>query len=185
MDIELVIFIAIYAVFLSVLIVWIVSQPIGLIRAKGVPFVPLTKKKLQKVLEHVHLQSTDSLVDLGSGDGRVLRGFEKQGVEKLAGYEVNYWAYLLSLAKNKFYHSKAKMYFKNFKKIDLGQYNIVFCYLLEGYLTALKDKFNQELKPGAKVISYGFEVKNWLEPEIIYTIPENKNLGRIFIYTIK
>jgi hypothetical protein len=185
MDARFIIFIAVYSIFIPGAMIWVFSQVVGLIRAKGVPFVPLTSKKLQEVFNHVKLKPTDSLVDLGSGDGRVLRSFEKQGVTKLAGYEVNYWAYLQSLVKNKFYHSKAKMYFKNFKKVDLGQYNIVFCYLLEGYLTSLKDKFDKELKPGTKVISYGFQVKDWLVPEIIYTIPENKNLGLIFIYTIK
>ena len=185
MTIKLIILLVLYAVFLLWLVVWVVSQALGLIRARGVPYVPLNKKQLQSIMDHVQLQATDNLVDLGSGDGRVLRLFEKQGVKNLSGYEVNYWAYLLSLIKNKSYHSKAKIYFKNFRKADLSQYNIIFCYLLEGYLKSLRGKFDKELRPGTKVISYGFPVKDWIEPEIIYSNKENKNLGKIFIYNIK
>jgi len=120
------------------------------------------------------------------GDGRVLRTFEGQGVKDLTGYEVSLWAYLLARIKNKFLKSKSRIIFKNFKRVDLSRYNIVFCYLMDYYInsSAFKNKLDKELKPEAKLISYGFEIKNWREPEIIYTNKENKNLGRIFIYKI-
>jgi len=184
MTISLILYFIFCFILIVVLGVWIGSQPIGLIRAGGVPYVPLRKKQLESIVSHIRLKVTDNFVDLGSGDGRVLRIFEKQGVKNLSGYEVNYWAYLSSLVKNKFYHSKAKIYFKNFKKINLSEYNVVFCYLLEEYLRTLKEKFDKELKPGTKIISYGFEIKNWRPAKIIYTNKEKKNLGRIFIYTI-
>lgn len=149
------------------------SWIIGLIRARGVPFVPLSKKQLKDIDKHIRLKSSDRVVDLGCGDARVLRMFEKQGVKNLSGYEVNFWAYLLAKMHFK---SKAKIYFKNFKKVDLSKYDVVFCYLLDYYLESLKDKFDKELKPGTKVISYAFQIKNWHKPEVIDK--------KIFIYTI-
>ncbi len=154
----------------------------ALILGRGVPFVPLNKRQLLAVNKCIKLKAGDKVVDLGCGDGRVLRMFEKQGVKDLTGYEINFWAYLLAKIKNKFLKSKSKIYFKNFNKAKLSEYNIIFCYLLPGYVNFLKEKFDRELKPGTKIISYVFEIKNWHKPKIIYTNEKNKNLGRIFIY---
>ncbi|MBU1132005.1 hypothetical protein KKC32_01995 [Patescibacteria group bacterium] len=167
------------------LFIWSISNAIGLIRARGVPYVPLSRRQLQAIEKNIKLNSDDILIDLGCGDGRVLRMFERQGVKNLSGYEVNFWAYLKSKIINKFTRSKSKIYFKNFKTIDLSKFNIVFCYLLEGYLARMREQFEQQLSPGTKIISYGFEIKDWREPKIIYTDKENKKLGRIFIYEIK
>lgn len=168
------------------LAIWSISTLIGLFRARGVPFVSLTAKQLRAINSYVKLKQDDRLVDLGCGDGRVLRLFEKQGLKTVHGYEVNFWACLLGWAKNLLLgNKKNKIFCKNFRKVDLKNYNVVFCYLLEHYLKSLRDKFDQELKPGTKIISYGFEIKDWHQPtEIIYTNKDNKKLGRIFIYKI-
>ncbi len=148
------------------------------------PFVPLTKRQLGIINKHIKLKSFDRIVDLGCGDGRVLRMFEKQGVEDLTGYEVNFLVYLLARIKNKISKSKSKIYHKNFKKVNLSEYNIVFCYLSNYCLNTLKEKFDKELKPGTKIISYAFRTKDWREPKIIYANNGNKKLGKIFVYKI-
>ena len=161
---------------LSILIlVYALSLIIGLIWAKGVPFVPLSKKQLRAVDKNIKLKPDDKVVDLGCGDARVLRMFEKQGVKDLTGYEINFWAYLMAKIKNKLLKSKSKVYFKNFKKVDLSKYNVIFCYLLDNYVNSLKEKFDKELKPGTRIISYSFSIKNWHKPE---------KIERMFVYRI-
>jgi SAM-dependent methyltransferase len=158
---------------------------VALFRAKGVPYVPLNKKQLKHIEDYIKVQAKVKLVDLGCGDGRVLRLFEKMGVNELVGYEVNLAALFWGKIKNKIYQSKVKLIYKNFYRISLSDVDVVFCYLLESALQPLKDKFEKELKPGSLIISYAFEIKNWRQPkEIIYTDKENKNHGRIFIYQI-
>lgn len=166
------------------LLVWGPSTLIGLIRARGVPYVPLNRRQLGLIAKNIKIPTDVNFVDLGCGDGRVLRLFEKQGLTNLDGYEVNFWAYLIARTKNFFLRSKTKVYFKNFRKINLAQYDVVFCYLLDFYLSTLREKFDGELKPGTKIISYAFAIKDWRSPEIIYTSETKKNLDRIFIYTI-
>lgn len=161
---------------LSILIlVYAISLIIGLIWARGVPFVSLSKKQLRAVDKNIKLKPNDKVVDLGCGDARVLRMFEKQGVKDLTGYEINFWAYLMAKIKNKLLKSKSKVYFKNFKKVDLSKYNVIFCYLLDNYLNSLKEKFDKELKSGTKIISYSFSIKNWHKPE---------KIERMFVYRI-
>lgn len=169
-------------ILLSATFVYVSSLFIWLIWARGIPFIPLTKKQLKAINRNVKLKLTDRVVDLGCGDGRVLRMFEKQGAKDLVGYEVNFWIYLLAKVKNKISKSKSKIYLKDFKKVNLSGYNIVFCYLSDYYMNSLKEKFDEELKPGTRIISYVFETKDWHEPKIIYTNKENKKLGKIFVY---
>jgi SAM-dependent methyltransferase len=180
----IIVILIVLSIILIILFICLFSGVIGLIMTRGVPFVSLTKRQLMAVNKCVKLNSTDRVMDLGCGDGRVLRMFEKQGVKDLTGYEINFWAYLSAKFKNKISKSKAKIYFRNFKKNNLSEYNVIFCYLMPNYLNSLKNKFDQELKPGTKIISYAFQIKNWREPKIIYTNNKNNNLGRIFIYTL-
>lgn len=167
-------------VVMLVMTFYTVATLIGVIRAKGVPFVPLTRKQIAYLNESVKLKPDDKVVDLGCGEGRVLRLFEKQGVKVLDGYEVNLWACFLAKVKNKIYKSKTKIFHQNFNKINLEKYNIVFCYLLEEYLVRLRDKFDKELKPGTKVICFSFKIKDWREPVKIIKNEKHK----IFIYQI-
>ncbi|NQT50233.1 hypothetical protein HQ571_06075 [Candidatus Kuenenbacteria bacterium] len=177
---KLIILIICIGLFLIVWSVFIFGTMVGLIRARGVPFVPLNKKQLSLITKYVKLNPDDKLVDLGCGDGRVLRLFEKQSPAILDGYEVNFWATTLGWIQNLISHSKSKIYYKNFNKIDLSKYNIVFCYLLDTYLLRLRDKFDRELKPGTIIYSYDFEIKDWRRPVEIF----KENKSRIFIYKI-
>ena len=174
--------IAIFIVIVPVAI-WSLGTFVGLIKAKGVPYVPLTRKQLMLLNKYVTLKPDDIVVDLGCGDGRVLRLFERQGVKDAVGYEINLWAFLKAKLVNFLGRSKTKIIFKSFDKVNLGSYNVIFCYLLERRLAQLKNKFDQELKPGTIIISFCFPINNWLVPQIIYT-NSKKNLNRIFIYKI-
>jgi len=152
---------------------------------KGVPYVPLKKKHLQAIFINFQFDSKLKIVDLGCGDGRVLRFLEKQGFKNLFGYEINLWPFTIGTIKNFFTRSNTKIYLKNFEKVNLGQFDIIFCYLLENYLVKLKNKFKTELKPDTKIISYGFQIPGWQPKQIIYTNKKNKNLGRVFVYKVK
>ncbi|MBT4722359.1 hypothetical protein HN958_02690 [Candidatus Falkowbacteria bacterium] len=178
----------IFLLILLLLIVFISSVAavlflIGLIQSRGVPYVPLNKKQLNSIKKYVNLSQDDKLVDLGCGDGRVLRLFEKQGVKDLVGYEINFPVCCLAWFKNLVFRSKVKVYYKNFNKVDLSVYNKAFCYLLPKYLERMKDKLDKEMQ-GSTVISYGFKIKGWQPDDIIHTDKDNKQLGRIFIYKI-
>ncbi len=179
-----IVFLIFLFILLSAALVYVFFLFIGLIWTKRVPFIPLTKKQLGAINKYIKLKSTDRVVDLGCGDGRVLRMFEKQGVKDLTGYEVNLGVYLLARIENKVLKSKSKIYPKNFKKVNLSEYNIVFCYLSNYCVNSLKEKFDKELRPGTKIISYVFKAKDWHNPEIIYTNKKNKKLGKIFVYRI-
>lgn len=148
---------------------------------KGVPYVPLKNSQVQSIFKELDLSKDAKVVDLGCGDARVLRLFEKNGFTDLVGYEINPWPYLIGIIKNLFLKSKVKIVFRNFENVDLGEYDIIFCYLLKSYLKKLRFKFDKELKPGAKIISYAFEIEGWQPKKVLSS---NKKRGKICIYQI-
>lgn len=157
---------------------------IGLFRAKGVPFVPLSKNAIAEVIKASDFQPNDLIVDLGCGDGRVLFSFEKAGAANLLGYEINHWPYILGRVRKYFKKSKVDLRCQNFFHANLGNVKIIVCYLLPKTLIALREKFDVELKPGSRVISFGFEIQDWRLPQIIQTDKEKNTKQNVFVYQI-
>lgn len=55
----------------------------------GAPFVPTRKRWIKEALDLAEVGKDDVVVDLGSGDGVVLREAIKRGAERVVGYEIN------------------------------------------------------------------------------------------------
>jgi len=71
------------------LILLIVGLIFGLVAFRGAPYVPSRKKYIKQALTELYpLSDKDMLVDIGSGDGIVLREAAKTGA-KAIGYEIN------------------------------------------------------------------------------------------------
>jgi len=60
----------------------------GFVIAFGAPYVPSHRQDVRRVFTHFKLSSKDTLIDVGSGDGIVLREAAKRGA-KAVGYELN------------------------------------------------------------------------------------------------
>lgn len=70
----------------------------GLIVLRGAPYVPTKKRQLERALDSLYpLSDKDVLVDIGSGDGIVLRAAAKRGARAI-GYELNPLLVLVSKA---------------------------------------------------------------------------------------
>jgi len=71
---------------------WILATVIllfGFVAFLGAPYVPSKRRELRHAFEHLYpLGRSDVLVDIGSGDGVVLREAAKRGARAI-GYELN------------------------------------------------------------------------------------------------
>lgn len=62
----------------------------------GAPYVPTKRRDLRRMFDSLyHLKSTDTLLDMGSGDGIVLLEASRRGASAI-GYEINPVFYALS-----------------------------------------------------------------------------------------
>ncbi len=148
----------------------------------GAPFVPSYRPKNKSSLGHLadvikFVQSQaggrQKFVDLGSGDGRVVREFARSGFESW-GVEINPLLVLWSRLKIKESGLKnARIKWGSLWQADLSSFDAV--YLFQSNLTNkfLLNKLKRELKPSAHVVSFGFP---------IHGLKLAKEIGSFLIY---
>jgi len=94
------------------------------------------------------------MVDLGSGDGRIVVAFARAGIEA-HGYELNpvlvWYSYALIYGLGLQKH--AHIHFGNFWKEDLSDFNIVTVFGLRPMMGELEKKLVHELPSGARILS--------------------------------
>jgi len=150
----------------------------------GAPWVPTPILAVRKMLKLANLKSGDIVYDLGCGDGRlVIEASKTKGVKGI-GYEISPIIYIFATIRNLIFGFKAKILFKTFWNKDLSDANVIFIYLLPKAMEKLVKKFKKELKPGTKIISYAFELKE-LDPVKTIEKDRGNNLCRILVYEIK
>lgn len=135
----------------------------------GAPFVPTKTNIVEEILKRAKLKKGVRFLDLGSGDGRVLRfAVREYGVE---GTGVELHPLLLLYAKIKDQNAKLKPYFirKNFFDVSFKNYDVIFMFLIPKTVERLKEKFKKEFK-GKLIISHGFAFKGW-EKYLVDKIP--------------
>lgn len=142
----------------------------------GAPYYPSSKERIRQMIKAANLKKGDKILELGSGDGRILIEIAKEGYN-VVGVELNIFVYILSRFKVFFspYRSKIKIVFGNFWYFDTSQFNIVFCYLFPFTMDKLYSKLNREMISGSKLISNTFIVRN----------TNHRKEGRVFVYEIK
>lgn len=127
----------------------------------GAPFVPTPMNAVKKTLKAANIKPGEKVYDLGCGDGRVVYLANKIYGAEGVGFELSPLVYALAKIRQFFWRSKAKIHFGNFKKYDLSDADVVFCYLLPDTMVRLAPKFAKELKPGARLVSYAFNIEGW------------------------
>ncbi|KAL3836547.1 hypothetical protein ACJMK2_021971 [Sinanodonta woodiana] len=125
------------------------------------PFVPATPKQVQNVMTLLRGRR-GSLLDIGSGDGRIVLEAAKQGFQA-NGVELNLWLVLFSRfkAKRLGLSSNAKFFRKNLWKTDMSPYANVIVFGTEQMMGKLEEKLQSGLKPGSCVVACRFPFPNW------------------------
>jgi hypothetical protein len=127
----------------------------------GAPYVPTLKNDRDKIAKLYRFTPGDIFVDIGSGDGSLLRMAADRHVKAAIGYELNPWLYVISkLMVRK--HEKTSIHFANFWQVSLPPgTTVIYAFLNGRYMPRLKRKLENHVKKHHKplyVISYGFTV---------------------------
>jgi SAM-dependent methyltransferase len=147
---------------------------------RGALYVSTPRRRIVAILKSVGLQPGQLLVDLGCGDGRVLRHAQRCYGVRAIGYELNPLAYskarLQCLGR-----SGISIRRRNFMTVDLAAADVVFCYLFPDVMARLAAKLVAELKPGAVILSCNFALPGLVPLQIIR--PGNlPGSDRVYIY---
>lgn len=128
----------------------------------GAPFVPTSGKLIGFILKKAKLKKGQVFVELGSGDGRIVRSAVVLYGVRGIGIEFHPLLYLYSKLVSKIQKIK-KIEFRrgDFFKSDLREANVIFTFLLPKTLKKLRTKFENECKKGTLIISHGFRIEGW------------------------
>lgn len=133
-----------------------------LIVFRGAPYVPTHGRDLDKLFELYRFRKADILVDLGSGDGRVLAAAARRGI-KAVGYELNPFLYWYSRVKLR-HTSAAEVRLEDFWGSKLpDETAVVFVFLAGPYMAKLDRKLTKEaerLGHDILLVSYGMKVSS-------------------------
>lgn len=122
------------------------------------PWLPLPKKDILRMITLAGLKPNDIVYDLGCGDGRVLIQVARTTGARAIGFEISLVMYLIARLRVYFsgQRDRIKVYYQNFYHEDLAKADVIFCFLTTYAMRRLTEKVKQELKPGAKFLSYAF-----------------------------
>ncbi|NQV89896.1 50S ribosomal protein L11 methyltransferase [Candidatus Uhrbacteria bacterium] len=146
--------------------------------AGGAPYVPTHPEILKRMLALAQITSNDVVVDLGSGDGRLVIAAARAGARQSIGYEIHPGLVRFSNWKIKQSGLENSAIVKNESmwKADLSQTNLVFLYQIPYAMGRIKRLLERDLAPGSRIISHAFNIPGWE--------PDEAN-GNVLLYIIK
>lgn len=147
----------------------LIELPILLAAFSMAPWVPTRKSDLERVNELLDLKSGEVFYDLGCGDGRICHYIAAKNPDvKVYGFELAYPLYIWSKIKQILRPKKnLTIKLKNVFNLDLYEADVLYLFGLRKTLNdRLKDKFENELKEGARVYVYDDEIEGWQWKEI-------------------
>jgi len=150
-----------------------------------VVYVPTPQVVVDTMLDLAKVGNGDVLIDLGSGDGRVVVTAAKRGA-RATGVDLD--RVLLKqageLAEREGVSDRATFREQNLFETDLSSATVVTSYLLPEMNLRLRPKI-LALKPGTRVVAHDYHMGDWLPDERRdITVPEKKvgNPGVSYVY---
>ena len=149
----------------------------------GALYVSTSRTRIAAFMDAVPMDSSQLLLDLGCGDGRILRNSRKRYGVRTLGFEINPLAYLKARIASLGTRG-VEIRLQNFWRADVSDADIVFCYLFPDVMKALSTKLKRELKPGTVIVSCNFALPD-LTPEQVLRPGNSLHNDPIYIYRIR
>lgn len=142
-------------------VVWIIAGVVFIafifVIAFGAPYLPTLNKQIATALDLADLKPGQTLLELGSGDGRVWAAAAKKGY-KAVGYELNPILVIYSWIRTRKYGQNVKIIWGNYWTSHWPEANGIFVFLLDKYMNKLDKKVIQEYGSNVKLVSFAFRI---------------------------
>ena len=151
------------------------AQPDGEL---DVPYVTTPQNVVDAMLELAEVGPNDRLLDLGSGDGRIVitaaRRFGTAGL----GIEIDPTLVELSRrnASRQGVAQQARFMVADLLTADLTRFNVITMYLLPDVNLLLRSKL-RSLPAGTRIVSHDWDMGNWLPERTVEVVAPDKRVG--------
>ncbi|HYH74324.1 MAG TPA: class I SAM-dependent methyltransferase [Candidatus Saccharimonadales bacterium] len=162
-------------VFWLVLALFFLSLAFGLVVFFGPPYLPTFKKQIDVALDMVALQPGETLLELGSGDGRVMLAAARRGL-KVVGIELNPLLVLVSFIVTWRYRKQVRIIWGNYWGKPWPRADGIFTFMLPKYMGKLDDRIEKWRPKAMRLVSFAF------------ALPEREYVERrenVFLYEYK
>ena len=150
-----------------------------------VPFVPSDMAVLDAMFDFAKITANDTVIDLGSGDGRIVINAAKRFGARGFGVDLN--ADLVKIANARAARAgiadRAKFYVRNLFETDIRKATVVTMYLLPEVVLALRPKLLAELSPGTRIVSHDYHLGEW-RPDGARTVNIANNEESVVYYWV-
>ena len=140
------------------------------------PYVPSPQSVVSDMLRYADVGPDDFLIDLGSGDGRIVLTAAK--VFGARGFGVEIKDHLVKqaneAAQKEGIAERVRFLKQDLFKTDVSQATVITMYLLPDTVNLLKDKFLAELRPGTRIVSHDYPLTGWIPEKYLQMDLEDK-----------
>jgi precorrin-6B methylase 2 len=127
------------------------------------PFITTPPDVVESMLRFAGTGPGDVVVDLGSGDGRIVIAAAREFGARGLGIELDGPLVEKSRDNARAAGVAERVSFVrgNVLSADISQASVVTIYLLPGLINQLQRRFLDELKPGTRIVSHAFTMVGW------------------------
>jgi len=155
-------------------------QPAAANDRADVPYVPTPANVVDAMLNMARVGPSDYVVDLGSGDGRIVITAATR--HKARGFGVDIDAALVRTsrleAERRGVADRAEFFERNLFITDISRATVLTMYLFPSVIMQLRPRLFAELKPGTRVVSHDFDMENWTPDEQATISVPDKPFGK-------
>lgn len=149
----------------------------------GAPWVPTKREVRKRALQAAKLKNTETIYDLGSGNGSLLfEVAQKYPRCRAVGLELFILPYLYARLRKflvgKRYH-QVKFLYRDLFLFDISDADVVFVFLMPGCYKRLVKKFSRELNDHCRVI---IEAWPFADIEPLAVIGKNSDQLPLYLY---
>ena len=133
---------------------------------KDVPFVPTPPEVVDAMLKLAEVKSSDFVIDLGCGDGRIVVAAAEKFKARGRGVDFNpkRIAEAKANARKAGVSDRVEFVQGDLFEADIHDATVVTLYLLPSVNLRLRPRLLRELKVGCRIVSHSFDMGDW-EPD--------------------
>jgi len=150
-----------------------------------VPYVPTPQPVVERMLDIAQVEPGDYVIDLGSGDGRIVIAAARRGA---TGHGVDLDPDRISEARENAIKQDVEnsvMFLrKNIFDTDISQASVITMYLLSSVNLKLRPTILETLRPGTRVVSHSFDMGDW-RPDGSYDVESSMGRGHdVYLWVV-